>query len=217
MRLCVFDLDHTLIRSSLDLAAMAVDMRALLEREVGPLPPRPDRYRVGELVAHCRSAAPHLEPRVWAVAIAHEERALGDAALEPGAVEAIAGARARGFATVVWTNNARTCTARVLEQFALTPLFDLVVTRDEMRRLKPDPDGFRVIRARFPSLARVLVVGDSWVDGLAARAAGLPFVAYRADATELARHGVTPDATISALPDLLRILDGHRGPLVRAV
>ena len=28
MRLCVFDLDHTLIRSPLDLAAMALDMRA---------------------------------------------------------------------------------------------------------------------------------------------------------------------------------------------
>ncbi len=36
--LCVFDLDHTLIQTPLDLAAMAVDMRALIEAASGPLP-----------------------------------------------------------------------------------------------------------------------------------------------------------------------------------
>lgn len=207
MRLCIFDLDHTLVASSLDLAAMAVDMRALIERELGPLPTRPERYRVGELIAHCQAVAPTLEPGVWAVALEHEERALADATLEPGALEALTGARARGFATAVWTNNARVCTIHVLEQLALVPHFDLVVTRDEFRRLKPDPDGFRVIRERLPRLAEALVVGDSWVDGVAAGAAGVPFVAYRADETELARHGVVPRARIAALPELLRVLD----------
>ncbi|MGH7313327.1 MAG: hypothetical protein ACREJV_09145, partial [Candidatus Rokuibacteriota bacterium] len=68
MRVCVFDLDHTLIRSSLDLAAMALDMRALLESCHGPLPPRDERYRVGELIIYCRRQAPALEQEVWAVA-----------------------------------------------------------------------------------------------------------------------------------------------------
>ncbi len=208
MRLCIFDLDHTLVHSSLDLAAMAVDMRALIERELGPLPPRPERYRVGELIAHCQRRAPELEPRVWAVALDHEQRALGNAALEPGALETLTGARALGFATAVWTNNARACTIHVLDQFALTPHFDLVITRDEAGRLKPDPEGFRVIRERLPGLAAAVVVGDSWVDGLAARGAGVPFIAYRADEAELARRGVTPRARIDALPDLLRVLAG---------
>ena len=186
---------------------MAVDMRALIERELGPLPTRPERYRVGELIAHCQAVAPALEPGLWAVALEHEERALADATLEPGALEALTGARARGFATAVWTNNARVCTVHVLEQLALAPHFDLVVTRDECRRLKPDADGFRVIRERLPRLVEAVVVGDSWVDGVAARAAGVPFVAYRADETELARHGVVPRARIAALPELLRVLD----------
>ncbi|TLZ15757.1 MAG: HAD family hydrolase [Gammaproteobacteria bacterium] len=207
VRLCIFDLDHTLVSSSLDLAAMAVDMRTLIERELGPLPERPERYRVGELIAHCQRAAPALEPRVWALALAHEQRALADAALEPGALEAVTGARARGFATAVWTNNARVCTVHVLEQLALAPHFDLVITRDDFRRLKPDPDGFRVIRERLPRLTEAVVVGDSWVDGLAARAAGLPFIAYRADERELARHGVVPRARLTALSDLPPLLD----------
>ena len=61
MGLCVFDLDHTLVRTPLDLAAMAVEMRALLEEARGPLPPRPERWRVGELVLWSKAEAPDLD------------------------------------------------------------------------------------------------------------------------------------------------------------
>ncbi len=240
MRLCIFDLDHTLVRSPLDLAAMAADMRAVLEAAAGPLPARRDRYRVGELLDHCRRARPALEDRLWGIALDHERRALARAALEPGALDALIGVRAAGFATAVWTNNARAITAAVLERLDLLPHLDLVVTRDEMRALKPDPDGWRVIREHFgagpagdgraarrsspaapPGRAdAVVVVGDSWVDGLAAAAAGLAFIAYRADAAELARWSVTPLARLSdlaALPAWLAewrpgtTADGHGG------
>ena len=52
-----------------------------------------------------------------------------------------------------------------------------------------------------------MVVGDSWVDGVAAMAAGIPFVAYRPNDADLARWKVEPVARITdlaALPDLLR-------------
>jgi phosphoserine phosphatase len=58
VRICIFDLDHTLVQSSLDLVAMALDIRAMVERARGPLPPREDRYRVGELISLCQTTAP---------------------------------------------------------------------------------------------------------------------------------------------------------------
>ena len=206
MRVCIFDLDHTLVQSSLDLAAMALDIRGMLERARGPLPPRPDRYRVGELITLCQTTAPELESDAWAIALDHEERALADASLEPGALEAVTGARALGCVTALWTNNARSCAAHVLGQFALAPHFDLIVTRDDMKALKPHPDGYRLIRERFPTLADAIVVGDSWVDGLAAQTVGVPFVAYRANREELARREVRPVAWIEALPEILPLL-----------
>src|SRR3989475_29212 len=54
---------------------MAADMRRLIERERGPLPDRPERYRVFELVAWSKSQAPDLERAVWAIALEHEWRA----------------------------------------------------------------------------------------------------------------------------------------------
>lgn len=201
MRLCVFDLDHTLIRSPLDLAAMALDMRALLEARHRPLPARSERYRVGELIAHCQREAPALETALWAIALDHERRALDGAGPEPGAHEAVLGVRAAGWHTALWTNNAREVTADVLERFALAAHLDLVVTRDDMKALKPDPDGWRLIAQQFGP-GRAVVVGDSWVDGVAAAAAGVPFIAYRARPVDLARWNITPVATLDDLAAL---------------
>jgi len=71
-----------------------------------------------------------------------------------------------------------------------------------MRALKPDPDGWRVISEYFggrlaggtgsaPAATHsgdphdAVVVGDSWVDGVAAAKAGVPFIAYRAQQEDL--------------------------------
>jgi len=201
--LCVFDLDHTLIRTPLDLAAMAADMRALIEAATGPLPYRRERYRVGELIAYCRTQAPTLEAAAWDLALVHERRAMQVATLEAGALEALAGARGAGFATALWTNNARALTLPALARLGLAAELELVVTRDDMRALKPDPDGWRVIaghfRDRLADGAPTVVVGDSWVDGVAAAKAGVPFVAYRARQAELDRWRVTPVAHLTDL------------------
>jgi phosphoglycolate phosphatase len=170
------------------------------------LPSRPERYRVFELIARCRADAPHVEGDLWAIALDHEQRAVAAAHLEPGARAAVAGARAAGFRTAVWTNNARTVAQAALERFDLLDAFDLVVTRDEMRALKPDPDGWRVISEHVGAVHAAVVVGDSWVDGLAAAAAGLPFVSYRAREDDLARWGVTPVARLTDLAALPRWL-----------
>src|SRR5437879_1550517 len=70
--------------------------------------------------------------RVRIAALDHERRAMDTAALEPGALEAVTGARRAGFATAVWTNNARELTLPALERLGLADALDLVVTRDDM-------------------------------------------------------------------------------------
>ena len=211
MGLCVFDLDHTLVRTPLDLAAMAVEMRALLEEARGPLPPRPERWRVGQLVLWSKAEAPELEQALWQVALGHERRAMDAASLEPGALDAVTGARDAGFRTALWTNNARALTVPALERLGLAALLDLVVTRDDMRALKPDPDGWRVVAERFGAMTDAVVVGDSWVDGLAAAAAGIPFLAYRPREADLERWNIVPVARLTDLKQLPAWLEARNG------
>ena len=58
------------------------------------------------------------------------------------------------------------------------------------------------VRERWPDAKHIVMVGDAWVDGVAAQAGGIPFIAYRADATELERRGVVVAASIDSLLDL---------------
>jgi phosphoglycolate phosphatase len=213
VKLCVFDLDHTLVNSPLDLAAMGREIRAMFERACGPLPPREDRYRVGELIERCRAESVELEAAAWTIALDHERRAVDQAWLEPGALEAVTGARAAGCGVALWTNNAREITTLALGRFGLLPHFDLVVTRDEMGALKPAPDGWAVIARHFAAReGDAVVVGDSWVDGLAAAKAGVPFVAYRARTADLERWGIQPLAhftDLATLPAWIAARAGH--------
>ena len=199
---CVFDLDHTLVDSPLDLRAVGREMETLIRARGVSLPARELRWSGAELLAVVRREAPTLETEVMAIPVAHERRAMEAAVLIPHAVEAVAAMRALGYATAIWTNNDRVVADFVLARFGLLAHLDLVVTRDDVVQLKPDPDGLRVVRARWPEASRIVVVGDSWVDGAAAQAGGVPFIAYRADYAELACRGVTATASISSLLDL---------------
>ena len=202
LAVCVFDLDHTLVDSPLDLRAVGREMEAFVRARGIALPERELRWSGAELLAVVRREAAHLETEIIAIPVAHERRAMQHALLVPYAREAITAMKALGFATAIWTNNDRVVADFVLARFDLLPHLDLVVTRDDVTDLKPDPDGLRVVRERWPDAARIVVVGDAWVDGAAAQAGGVPFIAYRADKADLELHGVTAAAHITSLLDL---------------
>jgi phosphoglycolate phosphatase len=198
----VFDLDHTLVNSPLDLKAVGREMEAFVRERGLTLPRRELRWSGAEIFSHVRTHAPHLEIEILAIPQAHERRAMEHAVLEPFAEEALEALRQLGFATAIWTNNDRLVADFVLDRFNLLRHLDLVVTRDDVTALKPDPDGLRVVRERWPEAPHIVMVGDAWVDGVAAQAGGIPFIAYRADAAELERRSVKVTARITSLLDL---------------
>lgn len=205
--LCAFDLDHTLVRSALDLAAMRADIRALAVREGIPLPPVSLGWTVAQTIAAIAAVAPGREPACWAIVLDHETAALDSATCEPGAREVLEALAAAGVPLAVWTNNARSATELALARCGLRAFFATLVTRDEAP-LKPDPAGLALLRAAHPERA-IWVVGDSWIDGAAAQAGGARFIAYRMRPEELARRAVMAHAVVDdlrAVPDRLRVL-----------
>src|SRR5712692_4795663 len=177
-------------------------MEAFVRARGISVPARALRWSGAELFDLVRREAVHLEAELLAIPVAHERRAMTEATLVPFAREAVAAMKELGFAAAVWTNNDRVVADFVLARFDLLPHLDLVVTRDDVTALKPDPDGLRVVRLRWPAAPHIVMVGDAWVDGLAAQAGGIPFIAYRADAAELERRGVSVTARITSLLDL---------------
>jgi len=92
------------------------------------------------------------------------------------------------YKTAIATNRTDTM-ARLLRDFGLADQFDLVVTSRDVERPKPFPDPLFKILSRFGVEPRQAVfVGDSEVDEATARAAGVPFIAYRNPALEANLH-----------------------------
>jgi len=92
------------------------------------------------------------------------------------------------YKTAIATNRTDTMD-RLLREFGLADRFDLVVTSRDVERPKPFPDPLFKILSRFGVEPRQAVfVGDSEVDEATARAAGVPFIAYRNPALEASWH-----------------------------
>jgi phosphoglycolate phosphatase len=203
--LCAFDLDHTLVRSPLDLVRLKGEIRALVEAEGLPLPEATRAWTIGQIIEAAAAHRTTLGEACWGLCTTHEEEAVEHAQPEPGALEALTELRAAGYPLALWTNNTGSVARRALASCGLGGFFTVLVTRDEAA-LKPDPSGLRLLETAFPE-RRIWVVGDSWVDGAAAHAGGAAFIAYGADPVELARRGVAPRTVLRDLrhlPEWLR-------------
>ncbi|MGD2184999.1 MAG: HAD-IA family hydrolase [Desulfobacterales bacterium] len=81
--------------------------------------------------------------------------------------------------TAIATNRSDTMN-RLLDEFELSSYFDLVVTSFDIQHPKPHPDSlFKILDYFDIESHQALYIGDSQVDCDAARAAKIPFVAFR--------------------------------------
>jgi HAD superfamily hydrolase (TIGR01549 family) len=205
--LVIFDFDNTLIDSRIrfaDLRAALIDLWATR----GQLPaPREEiiRWPLRDIVDRAGETDPDLRGAAWATIEAYEAEGLAGAEAIPhahGVLEALA---ARGVRLALLTNNARAATATNLERLGLTGLLDVTITRDEVAALKPDASGVRLILERVGPVAVAYLVGDSWIDGLAAASAGIRFIGFGARRAEVEARGVRPWTWVGDLRELLTL------------
>lgn len=83
------------------------------------------------------------------------------------------------YKTAISTNRSDTMN-RVLSDHGLQAYFDLVISSLDVKRPKPHPESLLKILNHFSlSPHEAIYVGDSEIDELAAKAAAIPFVAYK--------------------------------------
>lgn len=212
--LVVFDLDNTVVHSRIDFSGIRRDVIALLHvNDVTDEDPEAlARLSIGQIIAlgeaHDDRAGTHVGSTAWQIVLEYERAGMLQATVEDGAATSLAALRDQGFRLAVLTNNARPATLAALEKFALTGLFDLILTRDEVP-MKPDPTGVLRAREQLDGVAgRTVVVGDSWLDGIAAQLARVPFIAFRPRLDVLSERGVAVWALVERLDELPPLLAG---------
>lgn len=179
----LFDLDGTLIHSAPDIAEAANRMldglglprwsEAAVSRLIGRgAPSLVERVLDG--------AGAGLAPAARLAALAqfqqHYDSISGQgASLYPGVAGALEQLRAMDLRLGVVTNKYHHSAQRLLQQFGLSPLFELVVGGDTLAQRKPHPAPVRHACACLDlAPGQVLYVGDSAHDVEAANGAGVP-------------------------------------------
>jgi phosphoglycolate phosphatase len=208
-KIVVFDLDNTLVHSKIDFLGIRT---TIIDRllEVGALRQRPTNPRERAIPEWLDLAADFdadLAAELWRTVDRFERDGMVHGTVEPDAHATLEQLAAAGMRLAVLTNNSVGSAEAALERFELRTPFELVLARELVSALKPAGVGVALAHARLGG-GPLVVVGDSYLDGLAAQRAevGARFVAFRADLADLAARGVITWASIRTLGELPLLL-----------
>ncbi len=199
----IFDLDGTLVQLTIDFDQMRAEVLEIVARYGVRMDAHRQGFLILELVADVKSElnlcspqqAVCFEAEANAAIEAIEVEAAQWADLFPGVPELLAWLRERGLDLGIITRNCRAATRAVLE--SLEPLMGVVLTRDDVPAVKPDPLHLRrALEALGVRGERSLMVGDHPLDVVTGQAVG----AFTAG---VLRPGETPERYADVSPDLL--------------
>ena len=213
----MFDLDGTLVDS---VYQHVLAWHEALDREGIPLSIWRVHRRIGMsggllINMLLRETGLELDPaRIERIASWHAEaylRRASDIRPLPGARELLAALTGAGIPWAIATSSRMETARPTLDLIGVVPERDPVVTRDEVRHAKPDPDLFLAAATRVGvDIERAFVVGDSVWDMLAAqraRALGIGLQSGGYGEEELERAGAyrvfaDPAAMLNHLDEL---------------
>lgn len=206
----IFDMDNTLLKSTIDFPKMKKTVFDLLVGfhlcEQALDWQSKTASQLIEMGRQSGKMTAQMEQQIWDEVGAIEKEGMHGAVLEEN-VEEVLSQLARHYHLVILTNNAYVAAQEALQETGIDGYFDEIFAREQMSVLKPSPSGIFAILGKYPHLRADAwtMVGDSWIDGKAAQEANVDFIAYNGKPMEMERHQVQPVAWIQNCRELLRV------------
>jgi phosphoglycolate phosphatase len=208
----IFDMDNTIFGSKIDFKAMKAAVYSLV-LEAGLLPYNfsikdHTTSTIIEAAKRTGKLTYELNEKLWSTVLSYEVAGMENAGLERGALELLKAINNK-LKVVLLTNNGYEAALKALELTNIKDYFDLIVARDHMEALKPDPSGFLYVLSRYKDIEPEawLSVGDSWIDAKASKEAGIPFLAYGNRVKEIETKGIKLRGSIKALQEILEYIN----------
>ena len=221
----IFDLDGTLASFNLDYKTMRAEVRSYLQRKGVPASVLSTRESIFEMLKKAeiyfkntsKSDEVFVEIQKEALAIAEkfELEAASCTSLLPGANETLKALKRMNLKVGLCTINSQKAANYILQRFQIAGFFDVVVPRNMVRYVKPNPEHFETALKMLGTLPEsTLIVGDSGVDMQSAKelktiAVGIPTGASTVE--QLTNQGANYIITsIADLPVLIqKINEGY--------
>ncbi|MHA1116389.1 MAG: HAD family hydrolase [Candidatus Heimdallarchaeum aukensis] len=209
--LIIFDLDGTLVQSNILYSTIKSELKDLLKSIIGE-----ELY--SEFVSIPRSILEILtfiskhdnsgfySKKAWEIVEKYEIKGYEHATIHDDVLPTLKILKEKGATIAILTNNSKKLTDFAMKQFNLNKYIDYVVTRDDVEKVKPDPEGIYKIMKKFnKDKEETLFIGDSWLDAESAFNAGVKF-AYFGKANEETREKKIPaKIEINSISEVLNL------------
>ena len=218
----IFDLDGTLSRFNLDYKAVRVEVRKLLMKNGVPASILSLDNSIFEMLERTEllmrnngesdETLTAVKQKVLSIAEKSELSAAKNTSLFPGVIETLRVLKTMGLKIGLFTINGSNSVNYILKRFRIAEVFDAVIPRDEVKRVKPNTEHLETtIKALKVAADQAIVVGDGITDmqsaeGLDVIAVGLPtgIASRKALINSGANYIIT---AIHDLPDLISRID----------
>ncbi len=178
IQLVIFDLDDTLVHSSIDYAKIRSKIAELFPRTY--VPAHLHQIPILQIMNQLREIDEDLFHTAKQIVEKSERRAVKNASIMQGAPDLSGILKQYKIKGVIYTNN----TSETVKFYLLKKGFEFldyfeIFTRDDIKKPKPDPEGIMMIlrNLNIPKL-NTIYIGDSFIDSEAARAANIRFVLF---------------------------------------
>jgi phosphoglycolate phosphatase len=216
----VFDLDGTLVDTAPDLTNALNDV--LLRRSHRPVSLETIRHAVGhgarvmiEEALRRAGVTDDIDRMLAEFLVHYEANIAAESRPFPGAVAALDSLAKAGARLAVCTNKRAHLADKLLAELDLKSYFQAIAGRDTYAVSKPDPGHLtQVIDAAGGDQDYAVMIGDSMMDLLAAKGAGVPVVLVRFGYAAYEVDGLDASAVIDHFDELLptatRLLEAAR-------
>ncbi len=186
----IFDMDNTVLATNIDFAEMKrVTVEAVREFCAAAVEREQQDFAdmvTGQVIAWAVEHGLNEDKQflIWDKISEVEAAGMQEVQAEPQAESMLAALQSSRAELFILTNNSLRAAKLAMKNSGMTKYFAEIHARDEYGETKPSPKGILAIMAAHPELTRWLMVGDSWLDGGAAKAAGIAFAAYGGNTEE---------------------------------
>jgi len=174
--LFLFDMDGTLVRFKLDFEHLKKVARKILEDNGIYFEIK------GSLIETLKELKPifqeeleyiELTKNIEKVIIDHELEASEKAEAFPQSIELLKILKSKGKSVGIVTRNSKAASMKTLELSGLLDYIDIIITRDDVQKVKPDPEHVEIAINHLKKKAEdTVVVGDHTYDILSGKRAG---------------------------------------------
>ncbi|MHA1213163.1 MAG: HAD family hydrolase [Candidatus Heimdallarchaeota archaeon] len=210
----IFDFDNTLVKSHINFPAMKISMARTAKEnglDFGKDEEIPSKYTAGniidEAVKYDKENDTNLAEQLWKMVERFERRGMENISIADEVLTTLDWLQDNNFSISILTNNSREPTLEVLKRFDIEKYFDLIVAREDISKMKPDKEGLDLIMKQLSlELENVVFVGDSWVDGVAAKNASIRFILIRDKNLDHNKYDINIWKHITSMTELIPIL-----------